>query len=170
MPAVQMVLFVWLVVRTVVRGQWRSVIVESGALSVMTTGTGMMLQWSANSWDSREQVGCFVVAISNNDSSWTWLLFSRGGWTWLTFANSNYRVITNWSRILHDKNFFSLCYEWTRLWILIWKVGLLSVKAKRVCLLRYGNRYSDDSRVQPCLTSSAASVLVLLLTVLLALD
>ena len=69
MPAVEMVLFVWLVVRAVVRGQWRSVIVESGALSVMTTGTGMMLQWSANSWDSREQVGCFVVAISNNDSS-----------------------------------------------------------------------------------------------------
>ena len=69
MPAVQMVLFVWLVVRVVVRGQWRSVIVESGALSVMTTGTGMMLQWSANSWDSREQVGCVVVAISNNDNS-----------------------------------------------------------------------------------------------------
>ena len=40
-----------------VRGQWRSVIVESGALSVMTTGTGMMLQWSASSWDTREQVG-----------------------------------------------------------------------------------------------------------------
>jgi len=56
-PAVQMVLFVWLVVRAVLRGQWRSVIVESGALSVMTAGTGMMLQWSANSWDSREQVG-----------------------------------------------------------------------------------------------------------------
>ena len=64
-----MVLFVWLVVRAVLRGQWRSVIVESGALSVMTTGTGMMLQWSANSWDSREQVGCVVVAISNNDNS-----------------------------------------------------------------------------------------------------
>jgi len=44
----------------VVRGQWRSVIVESGALSVMTAGTGMMLQWSANSWDFREQVGCDV--------------------------------------------------------------------------------------------------------------
>ena len=56
MLAVQMVLFVWLVVRTVLRGQWRSVIVESGALSVMTTGTGIMLQWSANSWDTREQV------------------------------------------------------------------------------------------------------------------
>ena len=69
MPAVQMVLFVWLVVRAIVRGQWRSVIVESGALSVMTTGTGMMLQWSANSWDSREQVGCVIFAISNNDSS-----------------------------------------------------------------------------------------------------
>ena len=69
MPAAQMVLFVWLVVRAMVREQWRSVIVESGALSVMTTGTGMMLQWSANSWDSREQVGCVVVAISNNDNS-----------------------------------------------------------------------------------------------------
>ena len=55
--AVQMVLFVWLVVRTILRGQWRSVIVESGALSVMTGGTGMMQQWSVNSWDSREQVG-----------------------------------------------------------------------------------------------------------------
>ena len=62
MPAVQMVLFVWLVVRAVVREQWRSVIVESGALSVMTAGTGMMLQWSVSSWDSREQVGCVVVA------------------------------------------------------------------------------------------------------------
>ena len=57
MAAVQMVLFVWLVVRAVLRGQWRSVIVESGALSVMTAGTGLMLQWSVNSWDSREQVG-----------------------------------------------------------------------------------------------------------------
>ena len=56
MPAVQMVLYVWSVVRAVVRGQWRSVIAGSGALSVMTTGTGMMQQWSANSWDSREQV------------------------------------------------------------------------------------------------------------------
>ena len=57
MPAVEMVLFVWLVVRAMARGQWRSVIVEFGALSVMTTGTGMMLQWSANSLDTREQVG-----------------------------------------------------------------------------------------------------------------
>ena len=56
MPAAQMVMFVWLVVRAVVREQWRSVIVESGALSVMTDGAGMMLQWSANSWDFREQV------------------------------------------------------------------------------------------------------------------
>ena len=69
MPAVQMALFVWLVVRTVLRGQWRSVIVESGALSVMTTGTAMMLQWSVSSWDSREQVCCFAVAVSNSDSS-----------------------------------------------------------------------------------------------------
>ena len=38
------------------RVQWRSVIVESGALSVMIAGTGMMLQWSVNSWGSREQV------------------------------------------------------------------------------------------------------------------
>ena len=57
MLAAQMVLYVWLVVKAMVRGQWRSVIVESGALSVMTAGTGMMLQWSASSWDSREQVG-----------------------------------------------------------------------------------------------------------------
>ena len=62
MPAVQMVLYVWLVVRAVVRGQWRFVIVESGALSVITAGTGMMLQSSANSWDTREQVSCVVVA------------------------------------------------------------------------------------------------------------
>ena len=34
---------------------------ESGALSVMTAGTAMMLQWSANSWDFREQVGCDVI-------------------------------------------------------------------------------------------------------------
>jgi len=38
------------------REQWRFAIVEFGALSVMTAGTGMMLQWSANSWDTREQV------------------------------------------------------------------------------------------------------------------
>ena len=64
-------------VRTMLREQWRSVIVESGALSVITAiawvaalaGAGMMLQWSANSWDSREQVGCDVVSISNSDSS-----------------------------------------------------------------------------------------------------
>ena len=56
MLAAQMVLYVWLVVKAMVRGQWRSVIVESGALSVMTAGTGLMLQWSANNWDSREQV------------------------------------------------------------------------------------------------------------------
>ena len=62
MPAVQMVLFVWLVVRAVVRGQWRSVIVESGALSVMIAGTGLMLQSSVSSWDFREQVSCLVVA------------------------------------------------------------------------------------------------------------
>ena len=52
-----MVLFVWLVVKAILRGQWRSVIVESGSLSVMTAETAMMLQWSVNSWDSREQVG-----------------------------------------------------------------------------------------------------------------
>ena len=66
MLAVQTVLFVWLVV---MRGRWRYVIVESGALSVMITGTGMMPQWSVNNWGSREQVGCNVVAISNSDSS-----------------------------------------------------------------------------------------------------
>ena len=65
---------------------------------------------------------------------------TRGGRTWLTFANSNYRVITNWSWLLHNKCFFSLCYDWTRLWILIWKVGPFSVKVKRVCLSRYGNQ------------------------------
>ena len=48
MQAAQMVLYVWLVVKAMVRGQWRSVIVESGALSVMIAGTGMVLQWSAN--------------------------------------------------------------------------------------------------------------------------
>ena len=56
MLAVEMVLFVWLVVRAMLRGQWRCVIVESGALSVMMAGTGTMQQWSASSWDSREQV------------------------------------------------------------------------------------------------------------------
>ena len=58
-----MVLLVWLVVKTVVRGQWRSVIVESGALSVMITGTTMMQQWCVNSWDSREQVSYIVVML-----------------------------------------------------------------------------------------------------------
>ena len=66
MPAVQTVLFVWLVVRTIPKGQWRSVIVESGALSVMIAGTATMQQWSVNNWGSREQVS---VIISNCDSS-----------------------------------------------------------------------------------------------------
>ena len=66
MLVVQMVLFVWLVV---MRGQWRYVSVESGALSVMIAGTGKMLQWSVNSWDSREQVGSAFVTISNSDNS-----------------------------------------------------------------------------------------------------
>ena len=64
MLAAQTVLFVWLVVRAAVKGQWRSVIEESGALSVMMAGIGMMQQWSVNSWGSREQVNCDVVAIS----------------------------------------------------------------------------------------------------------
>ena len=46
-----------------VRGQWRSVIVESGALSVMIAGMGMMQQWCVNSWDSREQVSYVVVML-----------------------------------------------------------------------------------------------------------
>ena len=58
-----MVLLVWLVVGTVVRGLWRSVIVESGALSVMMAGMGMMQQLSASSWDSREQVSYIVVML-----------------------------------------------------------------------------------------------------------
>ena len=66
MLVVQTVLFVWPVV---MRGQWRYVSVESGALSVMITGTGKMLQLSVNSWDSREQVGSAFVTISNSDSS-----------------------------------------------------------------------------------------------------
>ena len=57
MLAAQMVLFVWLVVTAMVRGLWRCVTVESGALSVMTAGTTMMQQWSVNNWGSREQVG-----------------------------------------------------------------------------------------------------------------
>ena len=40
------------------RGQWRSVIVKSGAPSVMMAGMKIMQQSSANSWDLREQVGC----------------------------------------------------------------------------------------------------------------
>ena len=62
MPAAQMVMFVWLVVRTMPKEQWKSVIAESGALSVMTAGAGLMLQSSVSSWDSREQVSCLAVA------------------------------------------------------------------------------------------------------------
>ena len=54
MLVVKMVLFVWLVV---MKEQWRSVIVECGALSAMRAGTAIVLQWSVNNWDSREQVG-----------------------------------------------------------------------------------------------------------------
>ena len=51
-------------------------------------------------------------------------------------------------------------------------LGPLSVKAKRVCLSRYGNRLVMTqgiliSKGQPCPTSSAASVLVLLLLALI---
>jgi len=51
-----MVLFVCYMVRTVVRGLWRSAWVESGALCVITAGIALMQQSSANSWDSKEQV------------------------------------------------------------------------------------------------------------------
>ena len=47
-------------VRAILRGQWRSVIVECGALSAMMAGTAMLQQWSVNNWGSREQVGCDV--------------------------------------------------------------------------------------------------------------
>ena len=70
--------------------------------------------------------------------------------------------ITNWSWILHNKRFFSLWYDWTRLWILIWEVGPLSVKAKRVCLLGSRNRLVTTpsiliSKGQPCPPSSGPS-------------
>ena len=45
----------------------------------------------------------------------SWRINSRGSQTWLTFTDSNYGVITCWSWILHNKSFFSLCYDWTRL-------------------------------------------------------
>ena len=41
------------------------------------------------------------------------------------------------------KSFISLCYDWTRLWILIWIVGPLSVKSKRIEIWKY---ISDDPR------------------------
>jgi len=39
-----------------VKGLWRSVWVESGALCVIIAGINLMQQSSVNSWDSREQV------------------------------------------------------------------------------------------------------------------
>jgi len=38
------------------RGLWKSVLVKSGALCVITAGVALMQQWSASSWDTREQV------------------------------------------------------------------------------------------------------------------
>ena len=64
MPAVQVVLFVWLVVRAVQRGLWNSVSVGSGAQSVIRAGVVVMLQWCASSWDSREQVTCSINTTS----------------------------------------------------------------------------------------------------------
>ena len=64
MQPAQMVLFVCLVVRAMLRELWRSVWVESGALFVMTGGVGIMQQLSANSWGSKEQVRCFNT-VSN---------------------------------------------------------------------------------------------------------
>lgn len=43
------------------------------------------------------------------------------------------------SSLIDFRIFFSLCCDQTKLWILIRKVGPLPVKAKRVCLLKYGN-------------------------------
>jgi len=62
MPVVKMALYIWLVVRAMLRELWRSVWAESGALFVMTAGMGMMQQLSANSWGSKEQVRCFILA------------------------------------------------------------------------------------------------------------
>ena len=47
------------------RGMLRSVSVGSGAQSVMKAGVVVMLQWCANSWDSREQVNCNITTTSN---------------------------------------------------------------------------------------------------------
>ena len=47
---VPMEMFVWWEVPISMRVEWRCASMTSGGQSVMTTGTAMMLLWSASSW------------------------------------------------------------------------------------------------------------------------
>ena len=44
-------------------GVWRSATTISGAQCVMTSGMLLMLKWSADSWDSLEEVVCLFVCL-----------------------------------------------------------------------------------------------------------
>ena len=48
---VLMEMFVWWEAPISMRVEWRSASMTSGGQCVMTTGTALMLLWSANSWD-----------------------------------------------------------------------------------------------------------------------
>ena len=56
--------------------------------------------------------------------------------------------------MLKSKSFFDIFRDWTQPLILICEVGLLSVKAKTVCLLRYGNRIRHFSSIMSYLIRS----------------
>jgi len=58
-----MVIFVWLVEQTLMRGEWRCVSMEYGELCVAVDGTPERLQWCANSLDTRTQVSLIKLCI-----------------------------------------------------------------------------------------------------------
>ena len=55
-----MEMFVWWEVPLSMKAEWSCALTTSGELCVMTTGTTLMPQWSANSWDILE------VCTTNN--------------------------------------------------------------------------------------------------------
>ena len=56
----RMVICGWWVEIFLVKVVWRCVSMATGAQSVMTTGTQMMLRWSADSWD--------MIVVSNSSN------------------------------------------------------------------------------------------------------
>ena len=58
-----MVMFVWLEEQALMRGEWRCVSMECGELCAVVVGILEMLQWCANSSDTRTQVSLINLFI-----------------------------------------------------------------------------------------------------------